>query len=221
MNRRVGTLRLPSRDRMIMTNDDDPIDYYYKPLTGWLYRRRLEIGLTLLGDGHRQRILEIGYGSGILLPTLAERCDELSAVDIHENTAPVEEMLIAEGVQAHLVVGSVLHLDFPDMRFDAVICLSVLEHLAPAELAQALAEIRRVLRPGGEAVLGFPVRNAITGTFYKLVGFDPTELHPSGHRQILAAIQSALDESYVTWFPRWLPLDLALYMGVRGRPGAD
>jgi SAM-dependent methyltransferase len=201
---------------MVMTNDDDPIEYYYKLWTGWLYRRRLEIGLALLGNQYRPRILEVGYGSGILLPTLAARCDALYAVDLHKEIAPVQAMLAQEGCQAELYTGNILALDFPSQIFDAVICLSVLEHLVPRDLARAVDEVFRVLRPGGIFVPGFPVRNAATSTFYKLVGFDPSDLHPSGHREIVDAVRARFKEARLTWFPRWTPLDLALYVGMRG-----
>jgi len=216
IRRKRRVLHVPDRDLMVMTNEDDPVAYYYKPLTGWLYRRRLKIGLALLGDEHRQRILEIGYGSGILLPTLAARCDELYGVDLHENAVPVQVMLTQEGVQAELSVGSVLALSYPDRTFDAVVCLSVLEHLMPSDLMPALIEVRRVLQPGGTVVCGFPVRNVVTSMFYQAAGFDPAKLHPSGHQDIVAAVQGIFEQACVTWFPRWLPMELALYVGVRG-----
>jgi len=200
---------------MAKTNKDDPVAYYYKLLTGWLYRKRLEIGMALLGNEHRHRILEIGYGSGVLLPILAASCDELYGVDVHKNTPAVGAMLAVEGVQANLAVGNVLHLDYPQGMFDAVISLSVLEHLMPGDLTRALKEVRRVLRPGGVAVFGFPVRNVVTNAFYRLVGFNPMKLHPSAHREIVEAVQVSFKRIHVTWFPRWVPMDLALYMGVR------
>jgi len=209
------TLYLPDRNLMVKTNDDDPVDYYYKLMTGWLYRKRLEIGMALLGNEHRQRILEIGYGSGVLLPRLAASCDELYGVDIHKNTPAVAAMLAVEGVRANLVMGNILDLDYPQGMFDAVISLSVLEHLMPGDLTRALREVRRVLRPDGVAVFGFPVRNAATNAFYRLVGFNPMQLHPSAHREIVEAAKVTFKQIHVTWFPRWVPMDLALYMGIR------
>lgn len=200
-----------------MTSAEDPIAYYYKPLTGWVYRRRLEMGLALLGDAHYDRLLEIGYGSGILLPTLARRCTALYGVDLHANVEPVRAMLAQEGVEAELSVGDLLHLRHPDQTFDAVVCMSVLEHLAPGDLRAAAGQIRRVLRVGGVAVLGFPVRNAVLDAFCRWEGFDPRRLHPSGHRQILEALGAVLQGTRVIRFPRRLPLDLALYVAVRGR----
>lgn len=46
------------------------------------------------------------------------------------------------------------HLDFPDESFDAVFTVSSIEHFgSPAEIARSAAEIGRVLRPGGHAMI--------------------------------------------------------------------
>ena len=46
------------------------------------------------------------------------------------------------------------NLRFPDNEFDIVVCLSILEHLPEPE--RAIAELRRVLRPGGEIWVQLP-----------------------------------------------------------------
>jgi SAM-dependent methyltransferase len=53
------------------------------------------------------------------------------------------------------VVGSEAAL--PSGAADLLFCTEVLEHLPPAETARALAEIDRVLAPGGRAIVGVPV----------------------------------------------------------------
>ncbi|MHB8619844.1 MAG: class I SAM-dependent methyltransferase [Chloroflexota bacterium] len=50
-------------------------------------------------------------------------------------------------------------LPFPDQSFDAVVLLEVLEHVG--DEAAVLAEVRRILRPGGELVLSVPHRGAL------------------------------------------------------------
>jgi len=44
-------------------------------------------------------------------------------------------------------------LDFPDDSFDLVTCITVVQHLEPAEQEAAITEMARVLRSGGEAVV--------------------------------------------------------------------
>lgn len=207
------TIRLPTRDHISPTNGEDPLQYYYLPLTGYVYTRRLQLACQLLGDGPFQNLLEIGYGSGIFLPELSQRCRHLVAVDIHKQFDQVHAMLEAEGVQADLHYGDVRSLPFQDGEFDAVVCISVLEHLM--DLDAALGEISRVLRPQGVAVTGFPVRNSITSAFYRLVGHDPAEIHPSSHREIVAANRAKLDMDECVSFPRFLPVDLSLYIVCR------
>jgi SAM-dependent methyltransferase len=126
-------------------------------------------------------------------------------------------MLRTLGVDAQLVVASLYELPFADGEFDALVCLSVLEHMT--ELEGALSELRRVLRTGGIAVLGFPVRNPITDTFFRLAGYKPRELHPSSHRDILGAARRHAGFVVVREgrMPRPLPTGLAGYAGCRCR----
>jgi SAM-dependent methyltransferase len=88
----------------------------------------------------------------------------------------------------------------------------VLEHLQ--ELDPALDELTRVVAPGGRLVFGVPVRNAATSFFFRLVGYDPLEIHPSSHRNVAAAVarHPALSVVRRRVFPRVLPLDLAAYV---------
>jgi ubiquinone/menaquinone biosynthesis C-methylase UbiE len=52
--------------------------------------------------------------------------------------------------------GSLTALPFPDGSFDRALCLDVLEHLAYEDQPRALAELFRVLRPGGELLVSVP-----------------------------------------------------------------
>lgn len=52
-----------------------------------------------------------------------------------------------------LLVANLQMLPFPDCSFDVVLCLGVLEYTAPGEQVAAVAEISRVLKPGGWLIL--------------------------------------------------------------------
>jgi ubiquinone/menaquinone biosynthesis C-methylase UbiE len=208
---------IPERELVPKTYDDDPIDFYYRPLTGSVYRRRLEMAVALLGEQRYPDLLEVGYGSGILLPELARHADRLTGLDIHENAAAVRKMLDGQSLSADLHRGDLYEMPFAKASFDAVFCLSVLEHLH--ELDRAMSEFARVARPGAVLVFGFPVRNPVTDGFFRMVGYDPRALHPAGHRDILGSIERApgLSLEVRETYPRRLPVDLALYCVCRCR----
>src|SRR6267143_6116094 len=208
-------LYIPERRVVPKSEFDDPIDFYYRPLTGWIYRDRLEMSISMLGDQKSEALLEIGYGSGLLLPELARRTKRLVAIDIHGQVAEVYAMLEHEGVKADLHQGSLFEMPFADGKFDAVACFSVLEHLT--DLDGAMREFSRVTRPGAVLALGFPIRNFITDAFFKAAGYEPRKLHPSSHRDIEQAIrrQPMLSLDRIRIFPRFAPKDLGLYFSCR------
>jgi SAM-dependent methyltransferase len=86
-----------------------------------------------------------------LYPELAARARRVVAVDV----SPVVVQR-ARGRYPHLeaTVADVRELPFEDGAFDAVVSNSTLDHLGgPEEVATALTEIHRVLRPGGLVVV--------------------------------------------------------------------
>jgi ubiquinone/menaquinone biosynthesis C-methylase UbiE len=61
------------------------------------------------------------------------------------------------------VCGDATALPFADERFDLIMCVHVLEHIPDDH--RAMQELRRVLRPGGTALLISPVDNRLESTF--------------------------------------------------------
>jgi SAM-dependent methyltransferase len=208
-------LLIPARGDLCKTERDDPVDYYYKPVIARLYRSRLEAAMKLLGRGPFQHVLEVGYGSGILLPELSRRSARLAAIDIHPEREAVAASMRRLGVGVELQAASLYELPFETGTFDALVCLSVLEHLE--ELDEALDELRRVLAPGKIAVLGFPVRNPITDAFFRLLGYSPRKLHPASHVDILRAVGRHLGFRLVreVRVPSLLPRSLSAYVACR------
>lgn len=68
---------------------------------------------------------------------------------------------IVPGRAEHVM--DITHIDFPDNSFDYVICCHVLEHIEREELA--MAEMMRVLKPGGCILLSFPISLTSPHTF--------------------------------------------------------
>ena len=100
----------------------------------------------------RGRVLDAGCGTGGLLARLAAN----AALDLHglEYDAAAAPRA-AEKSGARIVRGSINALPFADGSFAAVVSADVLCHAA-VDPAAALAELRRVLAPGGLLVLNMP-----------------------------------------------------------------
>ncbi len=105
------------------------------------------------------RLVDIGCGNGAQTLALAGHAERLTGVDIDERfVAEFRREVAARGLGGRLdaVVAAGDAVPLPDGCADAVTCFTVLEHV-PDERA-ALAEMRRLLRPGGRLVLTVPNR---------------------------------------------------------------
>jgi len=191
---------IPSKDTLTKTSPSDPIEWYYKPIFGYAYRKRLGLALDALGNKNYEKILEVGYASGIFLPELSNHCKELHATDIHKNISPVENMLKAEKIRAELTTGSILDLEYKSSTFDALICLSVLEFMNKIELVTALKEVHRVTCTGGKIILGFPKYSKISDLAFRFFGLKSTDLYNCNYTDIEMAIRNEFPNTkFLLW----------------------
>jgi SAM-dependent methyltransferase len=209
------TLALPPALADVTTGETDPIRYYKRPGIGWLFRRRIEIGLEMIPPlAPGARALEVGYGAGIVLYNLASRLSELHGVDLDADPAAASQRLRSLGVEARLVKGSVLDMRsvYSDAYFDLVVCFSVMEHIA--EPQRALTEMWRVLKPGGVAILGMPAVNRFMEFAFHAIGFKGINDHhitTPGQVFRLASVDPGHWQVKRRALPAAAPFDLALY----------
>jgi SAM-dependent methyltransferase len=102
------------------------------------------------------------------------------------------------GVQTELRNGSVLAMPYPDQSFDAVLLISILEHLQPYEQHQAFQEIWRVLKPGGQVVYGVPVERPFMVFMFRLLGTNIREHHFSTEADVRMAAQEVFGLGNIT-----------------------
>jgi SAM-dependent methyltransferase len=213
-----GQLRVPRRAHIARVDPSDPLDFYYAPHTAWIFRWRLQLALDLLGPGPYESLLEAGYGSGILLPSLAARTHELHAMDLHRRTDLVAAMLRAEGVRATLAIGDVCSLPYADGAFDALVCVSTLEHLHGDELTAAVDGFQRVLRPNGIAVVGVPASGRLMEALFNVIGFhEIDDHHVSTRGDIERSLRRSFHVEAQAHLPGGLPEAAALYSVFRCR----
>lgn len=190
-------------------NNLDPIKYYYWPIFGRMYRRRVELALAECTGG--ERVLEVGFGTGLAFPNLHEMYREIHGIDLTADIEAVRSVFEPMGIPLFLEKGNVLNMPYPDETFDTVLLISILEHLKPKELEQAFAEIKRVLKPGGQMVYGTPVEKPFMVFMFRLMGHNIREEHFSTEKEIAAAAYKAFSKGHVIEMKSTPPIAGAVY----------
>jgi SAM-dependent methyltransferase len=123
----------------------------------------LTVDYDRLGVGAGTKVIDVGCGAGRHSYEAYRRGADVIAFDQNaEELAEVDTMLQAMGhageapasAKAQVVVGDALALPYSDGAFDVVIASEILEHVPEDE--SAIAELVRVLRPGGRLAVTVP-----------------------------------------------------------------
>ncbi|GAA1687955.1 class I SAM-dependent methyltransferase [Nonomuraea maheshkhaliensis] len=125
--------------------------------------------LELAGDVAGRRILDAGCGAGPLFAELRDRGAVVTGVDASAGMLELARKRL--GADADLLVADLAGpLPFPDEAFDDVVASLVLHYLE--DWAPTLAELRRVLKPGGRLLVSVDHPFSVT-LFQHLAGEKP------------------------------------------------
>jgi len=133
-----------------------------------------------------QRIIELGCGNARLARALVQRFAgsqvvalEVDAVQHAKNLAAPQERLL-------FIAGTAEAVPFPDASFDGALMLKSLHHVPLAAMDAALAEVARVVRPGGWFYVSEPIYGGALNQIVRLYNDEG---------MVRAAAQAALDRA--------------------------
>jgi SAM-dependent methyltransferase len=147
---------------------------------GWAEYLRTEVlPLVLEGIDLGQGMLEVGPGFGLATDVLRHKVADLTAVEIDPALAKGLAMRLA-GTNVTVVQADGSHLPFGAGRFSSAASFTMLHHVPSVPKQDALlAELARVLRPGGVLIGADSLDDAEFREFHEddvCVPVDPTEL---------------------------------------------
>jgi 2-polyprenyl-6-hydroxyphenyl methylase/3-demethylubiquinone-9 3-methyltransferase len=192
-------------------------------------------------DWRGKAVLDLGCAGGFMAEALAKRGARVTGIDpAAQAIAAARDHAQAEGLDIAYDIGVGEALPYDAGRFDAVVCVDVLEHVQ--DLAQVMAEVARCLRPGGLFLFDTINRNPLARLATITVAEDILRLLPKGTHdpamfikpaELRAAMQAAgLEPGRFTGLgPRGvnrrldltfgpLPLTTVLYMGHARKGGS-
>ena len=146
--------------------------------------------LPLIGKkpAENPKFLEIGPGCGELLELLlANGFQDLNALEVCEKYA---QDLIRKGFSVQLCQ-SVIEAckEIPDSTIDTVFLIDILEHIPMNEVLELLAQIWRLLKPGGEIVIQVPNISGLYG--WNTFAADPTHITPFNETRLKCCLKVA------------------------------
>jgi SAM-dependent methyltransferase len=136
------------------------------------------------------RVLEIGPGFGATTRSLVRRLRRLDVLELDKRYC--ERLQVQFGSRVNVTCGNAAAMPYPDARFSAVVCFTMLHHIPSHDLQdRVFSEVARVLTPGGT----FAGTDSVgEGTVFRLIHVGDILL-PIDPFQLPARLEAAgLDE---------------------------
>lgn len=103
-----------------------------------------------------ERVLDVGSGPGFLAADMGLAVGDsgrVCGIDISEPMVAISRRRCASLAHVEFQAGNATRLPFPDGDFDVAVSTQVYEYLSDSDVTSALAELYRVLRPGGRVLV--------------------------------------------------------------------
>jgi 2-polyprenyl-6-hydroxyphenyl methylase/3-demethylubiquinone-9 3-methyltransferase len=163
---------------------DDVAKYWWTDDVRWVRTlKNMVPGRLAWFDKHTEwtdrTVLDLGCAGGFIAEALANRGASVTGIDpAGDAIAAARKHAQLSNLRIEYDVGVGEQLPYKDASFDRVVCVDVLEHVN--DLGQVLAEVARVLKPGGLFLYDTINRNALSKFLAVTCAEDLLGLLPKG-----------------------------------------
>jgi len=167
--------------------------------------RRVQTILEMLPRvGSEAKLLDVGCLEGSYTLMYA---DKVGAGSVHGVDVSLVDQAREKGIDAiQFDLNSGEKLPYDDGEFDVVVCIESLEHIYPTDFL--LGEIRRVLKPAGNAVIDVPRLDSLLNIILLALGFQPPGIECSRERRYGAMNDDSVLTGHVAYFTRRALLEM-------------
>ena len=217
----------PNEDELMKSQMEKMVDSYDSYMGKVTFGREQvlrEITVDLAQVKPGDCVLEVGCGTGTLTLAAKRRAGSTGAAfgidQIPGMVAASQRKAAQASEQITFQIGSIDNIPFPDNRFDVVMCSFMIFHMSEETRRKGIAEIQRVLKPGGRLLVldmaapAQPVQRTIAKLFFggmlqhklrellplmEAAGFSNIELGPASFSilglQILGFVRGSVRKS--------------------------
>ena len=122
----------------------------------WSHQSRFVKALDLIGQG-TQKLLDYGCGDGTFVAMASDRVVDCHGVDVDANQIKDCRERLSDIPNVKFYTNDELSDSTHDRTYDVVTCMETLEHCTAPVVESVLADVARLVAPGGRAVISVPV----------------------------------------------------------------
>jgi ubiquinone/menaquinone biosynthesis C-methylase UbiE len=177
-----------------LEGDKNSLEYFRRVEADRYSQQPWQHGYFRFGDFGGKKVLEIGIGQGTDLLQFGKAGAACHGVDITDNHITLTTRNFAlHGLPVDIRKSDATRLPFPDATFDCVYSFGVIHHIPEAD--RVIAEVRRVLKPGGVLMLAFYYKWSAFHLLSKIFahGILMGWLFTKGYAGLLATIETGAD----------------------------
>jgi ubiquinone/menaquinone biosynthesis C-methylase UbiE len=140
--------------------------WYHVPMGEFIDEVETRLAFSMFKAEKGMKVLDVGCGTGNFSVKLAQEGCQITGIDISEEMLKIarEKASKNHDLSMEFKLMDVNQLDFDDATFDAVFSMTAFEFIK--EPAHGYAEMFRVLKPGGQLLIGVIRKDSNWGEYY-------------------------------------------------------